>query len=525
MQSSQSPNILIVEDVPSLAESYAAYLRNECKNIAIAGDGQAALAFLEASPPDLVLLDVNLPDMSGIEILQKMRADGIASEVIVITGEGSIRLAVDAMRFGASDFLVKPFAIERLRAAVRLALENGRAPAPRALASTDLNVCASDGTQAAEATYPQTESAAATAPPSVGDLAGVQPPAHRTAAGRANAPAGRFAGFIGNSARMDSVYRLLTSAASSNATVFVTGESGTGKELCADALHRLSRRSAGPFVVINCAAIPRDLLESEIFGHVKGAFTGATSDRKGAALQANGGTLFLDEVCEMDIGLQAKLLRFLQERQVHRLGEDTPRPTDVRIVCATNRDPHAEVVAGRFREDLFYRLHVVPLELPPLRERDRDVLLIARYFLERFAREDAKSLRTFTPECEAALLAYSWPGNVRQLQNVVRSIVVLNDGGAVTADMLPPQVRGGGEASCLRNPPAAALQFAPAALSSSAALSDGAIKPLERVIRETIEQAIDRCGGSIPKAAAALTVSPSTLYRRIQAWQADGAQT
>ena len=477
MNASRSAKILIVEDVPSLADSYAAYLRSECADIEVAGDGQAALDSIRTSPPDIIILDVNLPDMNGIDILKSVRASGVAAEVIVITGEGSIRLAVDAMRYGASDFLVKPFGIGRLRDAVRAAFERGRA-----------NV------------HEQPPQAHASAP---------------APARRSGPDAERFAGFIGNSARMNSVYRLLKSAAPSNATVFVTGESGTGKELCADALHRLSKRSAGPFVVINCAAIPRDLLESEIFGHVKGAFTGATSDRKGAALQANGGTLFLDEVCEMDISLQAKVLRFLQERQVRRVGEDTPRTADVRIVCATNRDPQAEVVAGRFREDLFYRLHVVPVELPPLRERERDVLLIARYFLDGFAREDGKSLRAFTPEAEAALLAYHWPGNVRQLQNVIRSMVVLNDGDTVTADMLPGPIRG------VAAPVRSVAQPAPAECGSTLRSS---IKPLDEVIRETIENAIDRCGGSVPKAAAALTVSPSTLYRRLQSWQGEVVQ-
>lgn len=219
----------------------------------------------------------------------------------------------------------------------------------------------------------------------------------------------------------------------------------------------------------------------------------------------------------MDVALQAKLLRFLQDRQVRRLGEDTPRPADVRIVCATNRDPHAEVAAGRFREDLLYRLHVVPVELPPLRERERDALLIARDFLARFAREDGKSFQSFSPGAEAALLDYRWPGNVRQLQNVIRSIVVLNDGDIVTRAMLP------GHMLAPAHDPGEKVER-PAVEYSTARQPDSAIKPLDLVIRETIEYAIARCGGSIPKAAAALTVSPSTLYRRIQAWEAESVR-
>ena len=231
------------------------------------------------------------------------------------------------------------------------------------------------------------------------------------------------------------VYRIVRSAAPTNATVFITGKSGVGKELCADALHKLSKRKDGPFVA-STRGDPEGLMESEIFGHVKGAFTGATNDRKGAALQADGGTLFLDEVAEMDLALQTKLLRFLQEKTVQRVGEDTLRRADVRIVCATNREPGPKSWPAAL-EDLFYRLHVVPIELPPLRERDRDVVLLARHFLDVFSREDGKAFKGFSPDVEAVMLAYAWPGNVRQLQNVIRSIVVLNDGDTVTTDMLP----------------------------------------------------------------------------------------
>jgi two-component system repressor protein LuxO len=385
------PLVLVVEDISVLAETYAAALRRADWEVEIAPSGAAALHCAERRAPQALVLDVNLPDMSGLDLLRRLRGLGHACEAVVVTAEGSVNRAVEAMRQGALDFLVKPFSGDRLRAVVGGALRKFGA-----------------------------------------EERGAQTPDQENGE--------RFVGFIGRSPPMEAVYRILRSAAPTNATVFVTGESGAGKELCADALHRLSKRASGPLVVLNCAAIPRDLLESEIFGHVKGAFTGATADRKGAALQADGGTLFLDEVCEMDLALQAKMLRFLQDKQVRRLGEDQPRTTDVRLVCATNRDPMAEMAAGRFREDLFYRLHVVPVELPPLRERDADVLLIARAFLEKFAREDARAFRGFSPEAEMALLAYQWPGNVRQLQNVVRSVVVLNDGPLVTPDMLPREI-------------------------------------------------------------------------------------
>ncbi|MCW5736948.1 MAG: sigma-54-dependent Fis family transcriptional regulator [Enhydrobacter sp.] len=474
--------VLIVEDAPALVETYTAYLKSENCNIASAGTGAEALAAIDMAPPDVLVLDINLPDMNGIDLLREVRRRELPIEAIVVTGQGSVRLAVESMREGALDFLTKPFTADRLRVTVRNALER------RKLQS---------------------------------QVAAIQEETSRD----------RFCNFIGRSMAMQTVYRILQNAAASKATVFVTGESGTGKELCADALHKLSRRREKPFVALNCAAIPRDLLESEVFGHAKGAFTGATSDRTGAALQANGGTLFLDEICEMDLGLQAKILRFLQTGTVQRVGEDKTRPVDVRIVCATNRNPQAEVEGGRFREDLFYRLHVIPLDLPPLRERDDDVLLIARHFLVQYAKEDGKRFTGFSPDAESAMLSYSWPGNVRELQNTMRNVVVLNDGETIELAMLPRALQGlppvlGQRIAGVRPSasPSFAMPSAAAAPDSSAAAND-AIEPLDMVVRRTIERAIALSDGNIPKAASALQVSPSTLYRRLQAWQGEGART
>lgn len=457
--------VLIVEDAPALAETYAEYLKSEKCSVEIVGNGRLALEAISSRPPDLLVLDVNLPDMNGIDVLHEVRSRGLPTEVVIITGQASVKLAVESMKEGAVDFLTKPFSADRLRVTVRNVLER------RKLQS---------------------------------QVAAIQEETGRD----------RFCSFIGRSMAMQAIYRILQNAAVSKATVFVTGESGTGKELCADALHRLGRRRDKPFVAINCAAIPRDLLESEVFGHARGAFTGATADRAGAALQADGGTLFLDEICEMDLGLQAKMLRFLQTGTVQRVGEDKPRTVDVRIVCATNRDPQAEVAAGRFREDLFYRLNVIPLDLPPLRERDDDVLLIAHYFLERFSAEDGKTFTAFAPDVEATLLAHPWPGNVRELQNAVRNMVVLNEGDTIQRAMLPRSLQTGGDAL-------------PAIVTGAGRTPAGGggetIESLDAVVRRTIEQAIARCDGNVPKAAAALQVSPSTLYRRLQAWQAEQA--
>lgn len=469
---SKSCRVLIVEDAVALGQTYRAMLASDGHEVELCARADEAIGRLESFLPSVLLVDVNLPDMSGLEILRLVRSRELPVEVVMMTAQGSVQLAVEAMREGAFDFIMKPFSPDRLKITIRNAHERRRM-ANRLAEMTD--------------TFDRNH----------------------------------FANFIGRSLPMQAIYRIIQSAAPSNATVFVTGESGTGKELCADALHRLGKRSKAPFVAINCAAIPRDMLESEIFGHARGAFTGAISDRKGAVLQAHGGTLFLDEICEMDLALQAKMLRFLQTMTVQRVGEDQVRPVDVRIVCATNRDPQAEVAAGRFREDLFYRLHVVPIELPPLRERDDDVLLIARDFLGRFSAEDGKSFTGFSPGVEAVFRDFSWPGNVRQLQNIIRNIVVLSDGPLVELSSLPRELQASTPAV---RPAAGSLASAGRAPERhgppmNATAPKAVIEPLEAAIRRIIEDAVEQCGGSIPRAAAALDVAPSTLYRRIQSWQ------
>jgi transcriptional regulator with PAS, ATPase and Fis domain len=237
---------------------------------------------------------------------------------------------------------------------------------------------------------------------------------------------------------MRSVFRVIEAAAASKASVFITGESGTGKEVAAEAIHRLSARRDRPIVALNCAAVPRELMESEIFGHVKGSFSGAVADRDGAATLANGGTLFLDELCDMHIDLQAKLLRFLQSESFRRVGGAELEKVDLRFICATNKEPLEEVAEGRLREDLYYRLHVIPIYLPPLRERGDDVIELAEHFLASLALEEGKAFAGLSEEVKVAFRAYDWPGNVRQLQNVIRNIVVMNAGEMVTIDMVPP---------------------------------------------------------------------------------------
>ena len=304
----------------------------------------------------------------------------------------------------------------------------------------------------------------------------------------------------------------------STATVFVTGESGTGKELCAQAIHDVSNRASGPFVPLNCGAIPRGLLESEVFGHLKGSFTGAIADKKGAAAAASGGTLFLDEICEMDLSLQTKLLRFLQTSTIQPVGATKAQMVDVRIVCATNRDPLTEVRAGRFREDLYYRLHVVPIHLPPLREREGDVMKIADEILTKFTAEESKNFTGFSAEVRDIFTSMAWPGNVRQLMNAIRNVVVLNDGPIVLPEMLPSEVTmphpvsNNAHAGFASSPDA--MRTEPQPNNVSAFIGT----PLATFEREFIEATIEYCDGSIPQAARLLDVSPSTLYRKKESW-------
>jgi transcriptional regulator with PAS, ATPase and Fis domain len=299
------------------------------------------------------------------------------------------------------------------------------------------------------------------------------------------------------------------------ATVFITGESGTGKELCALAVHRHSPRAAGPFIALNCGAIPQDLLESEVFGHIKGSFTGAISDKPGAAAAADGGTLFLDEVCEMVPALQTKLLRFLQTSTVQPVGATRPRKVNVRIVCATNRDPMDAVRRGQFREDLYYRLYVVPIHMPPLRERANDTIEIAEAALARFAAEEGRRFDGLSPRVRDLFRGHEWPGNVRQLLNVIRNVVVLNEGGIVTPEMLPDNLFAGRLPAAGQAVPAKTVQPGdPAPDDPFAGLT------LAEVERRVVLAALSRHDGSVPRAARELDVAPSTLYRKLVAWGA-----
>lgn len=461
--------ILIVEDVASLALSYAAQLNEAGFEVQVASSVAEADAQFRAGF-DAILLDLQLPDGNGLDLLEAHNASLGETSVIVITADGSLSRAVSAMRLGAYDFLVKPVSGERLLTTVRNAAERGRL-------------------------------------------------AREVKVARSITRRDRFQGFIGRSPVMQAVYREIENIADSNATVFITGESGTGKEVAAEAIHKSGRRSRGPFVAINCGAIPENLLESELFGHVKGAFTGAIEHRSGAVREAHGGTLFLDEICEMELKLQVKLLRFLQSGMIQKVGSSKPEAVDVRIVCATNRNPMREVVEGRFREDLFYRLNVIPLEMPPLRERGDDVVLIAEAFLERFSADEARSYDGISPEGLTTLRRHRWPGNVRELQNCVRRAVVTGGGGLL--DIHPPAAPTmrdipGYEPVRVAGEVAGPVEVnAPDVAGLAVAVQGMSLMQIERFV---IEAKIDAHGGNVTDAARELGISPSTIYRKLERW-------
>ncbi|KKJ76323.1 ATPase AAA [Kiloniella litopenaei] len=473
------PSILLVEDTASLVAVYTSYLKRSGYDSTQVMSGKEALQELEGGGYRVILLDLQLPDMDGIEILRMVQERKLPIAVVIITSNASVNVAVESMRLGAYDFLEKPFSADRLIVTVRNALKHMQL------------------SEMVEAIKERTQ----------------------------------FYGFIGSSFAMQSIYRTIDSAAASKATVFITGESGTGKEVCADAIHKSSPRSDKPFVPLNCGAIPKDLMESEIFGHVKGAFTGAIGHRDGAATQADGGTLFLDEICEMDLDLQTKLLRFIQSGTFHKVGSTRLEKVNIRIVCATNRNPLQEVQAGRFREDLYYRLHVIPIHLPPLRDRDQDILEIAKSFLVDYAKEEGKEFTSFSAEATEVINSYNWPGNIRQLQNVIRNSIVLNEGKVLTVEMLPSlgnhnssfveHRENGGQvtsdsASSALTADASALYVANQLTETQGTTE---ILPLWMVEKEAIEDAIERCDGNVVKAASLLNINPSTIYRKKVQWK------
>lgn len=453
--------ILLVEDTSSLAMVYRTVLEKAGNDVISCGTISLARKAINENDFGVILLDLTLPDGDGLELMSDILQSESVARVIVITANGSINRAIEAMREGAFDFLVKPFDEKKLLSAV----ENAQ--------------------------Y-------------------ILPPGKGSPRQKAMTPGENFHGFVGESAKMQQIYSMINNIGRSSATVFITGESGTGKEVAARAIHAVSPRARGPFVPLNCGAIPGDLLESEVFGHLKGSFTGAIANKIGAAEAASGGTLFLDEICEMDLNLQTKLLRFLETSKIQPVGAVSAKSVDARILCATNRNPQEEVRAGRFREDLYYRLHVVPMHMPALRERGDDIALIAAKALQKFSIEEDRRFERISPEVLRIFGQYPWPGNVRQLLNVIRNVAVLHDGSHVLPEMLPAEIIG-----CEPGEPMPE-QAAP---MSADDISHFVGLTMAQFERSFVEATIEECNGSVPEAARMLDVSPSTLYRKRESWK------
>jgi DNA-binding NtrC family response regulator len=444
------PVILVVDDEPGLRESFHLILDEDFEVIDVP-DGTAALDVVRSSQVDLVLLDIRLPGMDGIEVLERIKGIDEGVEVVLVTAVRTVRTAVAAMKLGAFDYLTKPFEEEELLSLVRRALER------RSLER--------------EVVYLRSE-------------------LERSHAWE----------LVGQHPEMQRLYRLVAQVARTTTTVLVTGESGTGKELIARAIHRQGPRRDKPFVAVNPAAIAETLMESELFGHEKGAFTGAYQRKLGKFELAQGGTLFLDEIATLRPELQAKLLRVLQEREIERVGSGQAIKIDARIIAATNADVPAAVAAGSFREDLYYRLNVVHLSVPPLRERTDDIPLLVAHFIRRYNHEFGKRIEKLTPEAVEALRAYHWPGNVRELQNVVERSVVLVDGPTIGVDDLPLEL---------------SLGAAATAETDGLPLNEAS----DRFERQIVLRTLDRVDGNVSEAARLLGLHRNSLKAKLDRWK------
>jgi nitrogen regulation protein NR(I) len=456
--------ILVVDDEPNLRRVLSAQLERDGYDVHTAEDGEQALRMLQENHIDLVITDLRMPKLDGMELLRRAVELDDELPVVMITAHGTVDNAVEALKTGAFDYITKPFDQAEVRAIVR-----------KALKTRDL--------AAAEATRPK-------------------------------APAADNAryGIIGQSPGILEVYAVLDRVADTPTTVLISGESGTGKELVARALHENSSRRDKPFIKVNCAAIPRDLMESELFGYERGAFTGAVGAKPGRFELASGGTLFLDEIGSIPVEMQVKLLRALQESEFERVGGIKTIRVDVRLVAATNSDLKKEIAAGAFREDLFYRLNVVPIRLPPLRERAQDITLLARHFVDKFNERLRKNVAGVTRETEQLLLAYPWPGNIRELENVVERAVLFSDGDTLKPSDLPPEVRDISSPS----PVVPALAASAPEPSANDGLKEQVKAATTRLERELIQKALDQTGGNVTHAARLLKISRKGLQLKMK---------
>jgi len=437
--------VLVVDDETIVRESLRDWLSDVGHQVLTAENGPQALEIIQKEEPRIVIADLVMPGMDGIELLKRVREISPSIEVIIITAYGSIPTAITAMREGAYDYIEKPFCPERAELLIEKLVEHQRL--------LEENIALQ---QKLEERY-------------------------------------RFENIIAKSPRMRQVIEVIKVVAKSNATVLITGETGTGKELVAQATHSQSYRRGKPFVAVSCAALPESLLESELFGHEKGSFTGAYAQKKGKFEVANRGTLFLDEIGEMSANIQVHLLRVLEEKEFTRVGGNEPIKVDVRVISATNRDIKQAVGKGQFREDLYYRLNVVNIELPPLRERKEDIPLLAQHFLKKFAVENNKEVTGFSPEATDFLLKYDWPGNVREMENAIERAIILAQNPVIeVADLPQPELVAAGS-----TPPE---------------------KNLKQVEKDHILNVLTETGGNYTEAARILGISRMTLYNKAKAY-------
>jgi DNA-binding NtrC family response regulator len=458
----KSLRILFADDEKSLQEFMRSELPRLGHEVTVCPDGRAALKALEKSTFDAAILDLRMPGMTGIEVLEQLKHTSPDTEAIVMTGHASMETAIDAVRLGAFDYITKPCKLSEIEAVLTKVGEK-----------RDLkhqNLALQSRVQAAEG-------------PTV---------------------------LVGSSNPMTSVHRLIATVAPTDSTVLILGETGTGKELAARTLYQQSKRAAMPFVPVNCGALSENLVESELFGHRKGAFTGADRDHKGLFEVANGGTLFLDEVGELNKNIQVKLLRFLESGEIRRVGETEPFRTDVRVLCATNRDLRALIKEDLFREDLYFRINTFEIRLPPLRERRPDIPALARHLLGRAARRPADQMADLlSPEAVDVLLEHDWPGNVRELANVMEHAYIISGGERILPEHLPHHIR-----SSTAGPPTLSLTPAPAATAPPS----GA-RTLRAIEMEHVLRVLEKHDGNKPAAAAELGISLKTLYNKLNQLQ------
>jgi len=442
------PLILVVDDEAGVRRTLTEILKDEGFQVAVATHGDEAIAMVKKQPPQVVLLDIWMPGCDGLEVLPEIRRHAPGAAVIMISGHGTVETAVKATKLGAYDFVEKPLSLDKIIVTVRNAIRHTELEEKARLLTEQL----------------------------VGDDE-----------------------IVGHSAPIQDLRAQILRAAPSSARVLIYGENGTGKELVARMIHRHSLRRDESFVEVNCAAIPEELIESELFGHTRGAFTGASEEKKGKFAMAHEGTLLLDEVADMSMKVQAKVLRVLQEQTFEQVGGSESRKVDVRVLAATNKSLEEEIVAGRFREDLYFRLNVIPIQVPPLREREEDVLLLARHFSGQFARQYGEEIKTFTPAAEEALASYGWPGNVRELRNMMERLAILVEQETVDLADLPAVVRGGLGGEVLQRDDFPSLKLGREAFES-----------------QFIVKKIREAKGNISQAAALLGLDRTSLYRKMK---------